>query len=127
MKKILSLVALLLSLMTMQAALPIVKVDINEASRKDSETNEPGYTPWKFGKDKVADSITVEGVEMLLRGRMVTRIDGQVYVDEECYCRSSWNKSLVQGPNYHRLQGDGLMLRQAQTQQILGVQKVVKQ
>ncbi len=110
MKKILSLVALLLSLMTMQAALPIVKVDINEASRKDSETNEPGYTPWKFGKDKVADSITVEGVEMLLRGRMVTRIDGQVYVDEECYCRSSWNKSLVQGPNYHRLQGDGLVL-----------------
>ena len=109
-KTILSLMLALLSLSSLMAAQPVIKIDINEASRKDEETTEPGFSSWKFGKDKVADSITMEGVEMVLRGRMVTRYEGVVYVDEECACRSSWSKALVQSPNYHRLQGDGLVL-----------------
>lgn len=111
MKKVfLLLMCICLTSNAMMSALPVIKVDINEASRKDDEVNEPGFTPWKFGKDKYADSISVEGVEMVLRGRMVTRFEGVLYVDEECYCRSSWAKAQVQSPNYRRLHGDGLVL-----------------
>ena len=83
-KMFLLLMCIWLTSNAMMSALPVIKVDINEASRKDDEVNEPGFTPWKFGKDKYADSISVEGVEMVLRGRMVTRFEGVLYVDEEC-------------------------------------------
>ncbi len=110
MKKLLLLVATLGLTLSLGAANPVIKVDINEASRQDAEVNEPGYTPWKFGKNKYSDTLVVDGIKMVLRGRAVTRVDGVLYVDNECYCRSAWSKALVQSPNYQRLHGDGLVL-----------------
>lgn len=74
-------------------------VDINEGSRSNmDEVLEPGYTPWRFGKDTYESTLTMD--------------DGVVFtVSSEQIMRGSWNKAFVQSKVGNcRLTGDGAAL-----------------
>ena len=75
---------------------PVVKVDFNEASRKDAEVLEPGYTAWAVGKNNTLSSLTVEGVTFTLTSEGI---------------RSSWSKALVQAATDNsRFTMDGVVM-----------------
>jgi hypothetical protein len=77
---------------------PVLKIDVNvDEARKESEVNEPGYTPWKIGKGIMSTSATFEGVQFTLS--CVETTGGQL--------RGSWAKVMVQNPYYARLTCDG--------------------
>ncbi|MDD4362500.1 MAG: hypothetical protein PHF48_08685, partial [Bacteroidales bacterium] len=62
---------------------PVLKIDVNvDEARKESEVNEPGYTPWKIGKDIMTSSATFEGVQFTIS--CVEATGGQL--------RGSWAK-----------------------------------
>lgn len=77
---------------------PVLKIDVNvDEARKESEVNEPGYTPWKIGKGIMSTSATFEGVQFTLS--CVETTGGQL--------RGSWAKVMVQSPYFARLTCDG--------------------
>ena len=89
------LLSLWISLLTAQDK-PVVKVDFNEASRKEAEVLEPGYTAWAVGKANTLSTLTVEGVTFTLTSEGV---------------RSSWSKALVQAATDNsRFTMDGLTM-----------------
>ena len=97
-KKAMALAAgLLLSCLGLSAQeKPVIKIDFNEASRKDAEVLEPGYTPWAVGKANTYSEKTVDNVTLILRS------DG---------VRASWSKALVQAATDNsRFTMDGLTL-----------------
>ena len=76
-----------------------IAIDFNEASRQETETNEPGYTPWPV-LDVSSESKTVSGITFTVskNGSVGTSLT------------TDWNKGLVQSPNFARLIGDGLIV-----------------
>jgi len=72
--------------------IPILKVDINEDSRKESEVNNPGYYPWSV--ENIPASYSVEGITFSLKNG--TGI-------------SSWYKTAVQAPFYAQLANDCIL------------------
>lgn len=100
MKKIKSLiVASMIVFATNAEAQTTYMVDINEGSRSNmDEVLEPGYTPWRFGKDTYESTLTMD--------------DGVVFtVSSEQIMRGSWNKAFVQSKVGNcRLTGDGAAL-----------------
>ena len=98
MKKLFATLGLLsLALIPLAAQdLPVIKIDFNEASRKDNEVLEPGYTPWAVGKANTYSEKTVDNVTLVLRS------DG---------VRASWSKTLVQAAvENSRFTMDGLTM-----------------
>ena len=90
-----SLCALFLQL---SAQSPVLKIDVNvDESRQESEVNDPGYTPWKIGKDIMSSSATFEGVQFTIA--VVESTGG--------FLRGGWAKVMVQNPYYARLTCDG--------------------
>jgi hypothetical protein len=82
----------------LSAQSPVLKIDVNvDESRKESEVNEPGYTPWKIGKGIMSDTATFEGVQFSIS--CVKSTGGQL--------RGSWAKVMVQNPYFARLTCDG--------------------
>ena len=76
---------------------PVVKLDFNEASRKDAEVLEPGYTAWPVGKSTLSDTKEFEGVSFTLTS--------------ESGVRASWSKALVQAAeNNSRFTMDGIVM-----------------
>ena len=72
-----------------------IAIDFNLATRQDTETNEPGYTPWPI-LDMATESKTVCGITFDVS------LDGSVGTS----LTTDWNKGLVQSPNFARLIGD---------------------
>ena len=77
-----------------------VQIDFNEASRQETEVNEPGWTPWPT-LDAASESKTVGGVtfKVSMAGSGGTSLT------------TDWYKVLVQSPYYARLVGDGLTVK----------------
>ncbi len=69
---------------------PVVKVDLNIASRTESEVNETDYTAWP------------------LNGTLTKTIDGVTFTFTEGSTGSGWYKAGVQSPYYARLVNDGM-------------------
>ena len=91
--------AFLAAIATSISAQTTYMVDINEGSRNNmDEVLEPGYTPWRFGKDIHEASLTMD--------------DGVVFtISSEQTMRGSWNKAFVQSKAGNcRLTGDGAAL-----------------
>ena len=97
MKKNTLFCGLLLTVMCLSAQeKPVIKIDFNEASRKDAEVLEPGYTPWAVGKANTYSEKTVDNVMLILRSEGV---------------RASWSKALVQAATDNsRFTMDGLTM-----------------
>ena len=88
------------SCMLVHAQKPRIKVDINMEGRKESEVNEPGYTPW-FVQREHSQSISESGVKFTLVATAPT---------STATFRASWSKALVQSPYYSRLINDGVKI-----------------
>lgn len=73
------------------AQVPILKVDLNQSDRSESETNEPGYIPWPITLANT--SKTIEGVGFAFKNGTF---------------ETGWYKAGVQAPNYARLVNDGI-------------------
>jgi len=98
MKKIYLLLCLCALFIHVSAQSPVLKIDVNvDAARKESEVNEPGYTPWKLGKDIMSDTATFEEVQFTIS--VVESTGG--------FLRGGWAKVMVQNPYYARLTCDG--------------------
>lgn len=98
MKKIYLLLSLSALFIHVSAQSPVLKIDVNvDESRQESEVNEPGYTPWKIGKDIMSSSATFEGVQFTIS--VVESTGG--------FLRGGWAKVMVQNPYYARLTCDG--------------------
>ena len=95
MKKAISLLVLLAGMAGAFAQQPVIKVDFNEPSRKDSETLEPDYVGWKAGKDCQTDTLQVDGVTFAIRAEKNMRV--------------GWDKAFVQAAvENSKFLGDGL-------------------
>jgi hypothetical protein len=86
--------------MLINAQKPNVKVDINMEGRKETEVNEPGYTPWYINRVHSA-STTVSGITFTLIA--TAPISNTTF-------RTSWSKALVQSPYFSRLVNDGVKI-----------------
>lgn len=77
-----------------------VYLDFNEASRQETEVNEPGWTPWPVA-DVASESKTVSGVTFKVSkaGTGGTSLT------------TDWYKVIIQAPNYGRMAGDGLIVK----------------
>lgn len=77
-----------------------IQIDFNEASRQETEVNEPGWTPWPV-LDVASESKTVGGItfKVSMAGSSGTSLT------------TDWHKVLVQSPYYARLVGDGLTVK----------------
>lgn len=82
------------------AASAAIQIDFNEASRQETETNEPGWTPWPV-LDAAAESKTIGGITFKVS--MAGTGGSSLTTD--------WYKVLVQSPHYARLVGDGLTVK----------------
>lgn len=76
-----------------------IQIDFNEASRQETEVNEPGWTPWPVA-DVASTSKTIGGIAFKVSkaGSGGTTLT------------TDWYKVLVQSPNYARLVGDGVIV-----------------
>ncbi len=86
---ILTIGFLILTTLNLKAQSPVLKVDLNYASRTEEEVHEPGYTSWVLS----TRTKTFEGVTF-------TFANGST--------GGSWYKAGVQAPNYARLVNDGI-------------------
>ena len=75
----------------LQSQTPVLKVDLNIGSRKESEVNEPGYTAWPIYGG--ADSMTLDSVKITFKNGGIG---------------AGWYKTGVQSPYYARLVNDGI-------------------
>lgn len=74
---------------------PVIRIDFNEPSRKNSEVLENGFTAWPVPKDCHTTSLEVDGIQF--------RIDGDHNM------RGGWNKAFVQAAvENSKLLGDGI-------------------
>lgn len=80
------------------AQFPVVKADLNIASRRDAEVNEPDYTPWPVKEGDVLQQ-TLKGITITF-----TKKSG------DGHFAGGYYKTAVQAPYYARLAGDGLTL-----------------
>jgi hypothetical protein len=78
---------------------PIVKLDLNQAGRPESEVNESGFIPWPI-TEQASHTKTEQGVTFTFSksGSVGTAL------------KSDWYKAGVQAPNYARLVSDGLIV-----------------
>lgn len=77
------------------AQVPVLKVDLNIASRREAEVNEPDYLPWPVANANT-DKRTFNGITISF-----TTKNGNAQV-------AGYYKTAVQAPYYARLAGDGL-------------------
>lgn len=68
--------------------------------RKETEVNEPGYSPWYVSRVH-SESITLSGISFTLTA--TAPISNATF-------RTSWSKALVQSPYYARLVNDGVKI-----------------
>ncbi len=95
-----------LCLLVMRSAIgqtkPVVKIDLDESSRKITETNETGYLSWQV-KQGISDSYSMDGLTITFT--KVNSDSGEL--------ASEWYKAGMGSPNFARLISDGLTLKDA--------------
>ncbi|WP_246229388.1 T9SS C-terminal target domain-containing protein [Sphingobacterium shayense] len=79
---------------------PVIKIDLDESSRKIAETNETGYLPWQI-KQGISDSYTVNGIKITFT--KIGSAAGELV--------SEWYKAGMGSPSFARLISDGLTLK----------------
>src|SRR5690606_10784312 len=79
---------------------PVVKVDLNETSRRVAETNESGYSSWQI-KAGNSDSFTEGNIKITF-----TKVDS-----DRGELASEWYKAGMGSPNFAHLISDGITLR----------------
>ncbi|MBD1424603.1 pectate lyase family protein [Sphingobacterium arenae] len=79
---------------------PVVKVDLNETSRRVAETNESGYSSWQI-KAGNSDSFTEGNIKITF-----TKVDS-----DRGELASEWYKAGMGSPNFAYLVSDGLTLK----------------
>lgn len=86
-------------IVTAQTPKPVLKVDLNIASRRAAEVNEFEYLPWAV-KSGISDSFTGKGVKITFTKKGTSGSE----------LATDYYKKGVQSPYYARLASDGLML-----------------
>jgi hypothetical protein len=94
------LLILTLTLSGVYAQNPVVKIDFDQSGRNTSEVGDPDYTSWVVSGVNSA-SITENGVTFT-----ITRVG--TYGNQ---LGTNWQKVAVQAPNYARLVGDGVTVK----------------
>jgi len=89
-----------ISMSNINAQNPIVKIDFDQSGRNSSEVSDPDYVPWVVSGVNTAN-ITENGVTFT-----VTRVGS--YGNQ---LGTNWQKSAIQAPNYARLVGDGVTVK----------------
>ncbi|GAB3026126.1 hypothetical protein GCM10027051_33610 [Niabella terrae] len=87
---------------------PVLKVDLNETTRKLKEINEPGYTSWQF-RPGIADTFRNNGVQVIFR--KIHSPTGTL--------ASSWYKLSMQVPYFARLVSDGISVKDGDRQAVI--------
>jgi len=95
-----AIVCFAMSLNTISAQNPVVKIDFDQSGRSTSEVSEPDYTPWVVASGNTS-SLTANGVTF-----KVTRVG-----DKGDALGSNWYKTGIQAPSYARLVCDGLTVK----------------
>lgn len=90
----------LISVTSVYAQTPIVKMDFDQAGRSESEVNQVGYTPWVIS-GAVSSSKTESGVTFT-----VTKVGS--FGDQ---LSSSWNKTGIQASDEGKLVNDGVTVK----------------
>jgi hypothetical protein len=103
MKKLALLFFLLINVCFVFGQMPILKVDLNYAGRKESEVHEPGYISW------------------VLNGLEGKTYDGVYFQFKNGATLGSWYKAGIQAPNYARLVSDGIKTQSTELH-IIGLQ-----
>ncbi|NGM64483.1 Ig-like domain-containing protein [Sphingobacterium sp. SGR-19] len=83
---------------------PVVKVDLNESSRRVTETNEVGYASWQV-KAGMSDTFTQGNIKVTF-----TKVGGG-----SGELASEWYKTGMGSPNFAYLVSDGLTLKDGDT------------
>ena len=84
---------------------PVIKVDLNESSRRVQELNEPGYSSWQL-KAGEADQYQENGVQITLR--KINSPEGEL--------ASNWYKVGISSPNFAYLVSDGVKIKDGAAQ-----------
>ena len=95
-KSLLFSILTLVSISTIVAQNPIVKIDFDQSGRSTAEVGEPDYTPWVVTTSP--STLTANGVTF-----KVTRVG-----DKGDALGSNWYKTGIQAPSYARLVCDGI-------------------
>ena len=90
----------LISMSTMYAQGPIVKIDFDQSGRSTSEVGEPGYTPWVIASGNSA-TMVVNGITFTVSKKGLAG-DG---------LGTNWYKTGIQAPYYARLVNDGVTVK----------------
>ncbi|KQB37492.1 T9SS type A sorting domain-containing protein [Flavobacterium aquidurense] len=99
---VMALVCLTMSVTTIFAQNPVVKIDFDQSGRPKAEVNEPDYTAWVIGSGNTS-TYTENGVTFT-----VTRAG-----DKGDALGTNWYKAGIQAPYYARLVCDGLTVKGA--------------
>lgn len=94
------IVCFAMSVTTIFAQNPVVKIDFDQSGRQSSEVSEPDYTPWVVASGTTSSLIS-NGVTYKL-----TRIG-----DKGDALGSNWYKTGIQAPSYARLVCDGVTVK----------------
>ncbi len=95
--KILSLILGSIIFVTLQAQVPVIKVDINQFGRRMSEVNEPGYTSWVVPANQSSKAV-FSGI----------RVELKAIGSERAILETGWSKMQIQSPYFARLANDGI-------------------
>ncbi|MEN9355089.1 MAG: hypothetical protein RL318_2414 [Fibrobacterota bacterium] len=87
-------------MMGISSAKAAINIDFNKTGRQEVEVNEPGWTPWPVA-DVASESKTISGITFKVT---MAGSGGSTLTTD-------WYKVLVQSPNYARMAGDGLIVK----------------
>ncbi len=97
-----TIVCFAMSLNTISAQNPVVKIDFDQSGRSTAEVSEPDYTPWVIASGNTS-SLTANGITFT-----VTRVG-----DKGDALGTNWYKTGIQAPSYARLVCDGVTVKNA--------------
>lgn len=97
---VMALACLTMSVTTIVAQNPVVKIDFDQSGRPKAEVNEPEYTAWVIGSGNTS-TYTENGITFTM-----TRIG-----DKGDALGTNWYKAGIQSPYYARLISDGLTVK----------------
>lgn len=95
-----AIVCFVMSVNTISAQNPVVKIDFDQSGRSTAEVSEPDYTPWVIASGITA-STTINGVTFTINKAG----------DKGDALGTNWYKAGIQAPSYARLVCDGVTVK----------------